>query len=79
MSDLVGNPEDRFSHNEAHIVPVLGHCLSFYLGPSNVKEIGISLYCLILNAFLIKLFPFAVLDRMCDSAFWVPGYCLFLL
>ena len=20
MSDLVGNPEDRFSHNEAHIV-----------------------------------------------------------
>ena len=27
MSDLVGNPEDRFSHNEAHIVtsyPVYG-------------------------------------------------------
>ena len=22
MSDLVGNPEDRFSHNEAHILPV---------------------------------------------------------
>ena len=21
MSDLVGNPEDRFSHNEAHILP----------------------------------------------------------
>ena len=21
MSDLVGNPEDRFSHNEAHIMP----------------------------------------------------------
>ena len=23
MWDLVGNPEDRFSHNEAHIVDVL--------------------------------------------------------
>ena len=22
MSDLVGNPEDRFSHNEAHIVKI---------------------------------------------------------
>ena len=22
MSDLVGNPEDRFSHNEAHIIAV---------------------------------------------------------
>ena len=22
MSDLVGNPEDRFSHNEARIIPV---------------------------------------------------------
>ena len=21
MSDLVGNPEDRFSHNEAHLYP----------------------------------------------------------
>ena len=21
MSDLVGNPEDRFSHNEAHLIP----------------------------------------------------------
>ena len=21
MSDLVGNPEDRFSHNEAQIIP----------------------------------------------------------
>ena len=26
MSDLVGNPEDRFSHNEAHIE---GHFVSF--------------------------------------------------
>ena len=23
MSDLVGNPEDRFSHNEAHIASLL--------------------------------------------------------
>ena len=23
MSDLVGNPEDRFSHNEAHIMSLL--------------------------------------------------------
>ena len=40
MSDLVGNPEDRFSHNEAHfgllsrilvlIVPVPGHCFSLH-------------------------------------------------
>ena len=29
MSDLVGNPEDRFSHNEAHICP-LGHCLALH-------------------------------------------------
>ena len=39
MSDLVGNPEDRFSHNEAHfgfedktlvlILPVPGYFLSF--------------------------------------------------
>ena len=25
MWDLVGNPEDRFSHNEAHIVSALLH------------------------------------------------------
>ena len=23
MSDLVGNPEDRFSHNEAHFISVI--------------------------------------------------------
>ena len=28
MSDLVGNPEDRFSHNEAQIVPLI--CLLVY-------------------------------------------------
>ena len=26
MSDLVGNPKDRFSHNEAHIQIMLGKC-----------------------------------------------------
>ena len=41
MSDLVGNPEDRFSHNEAQfgskdmivvmIVSVLSHCYNFYI------------------------------------------------
>ena len=24
MSDLVGNPEDRFSHNEAHMYDIIG-------------------------------------------------------
>ena len=31
MSDLVGNPEDRFSHNEAHIIPVLGAGLVLHI------------------------------------------------
>ena len=30
MSDLVGNPEDRFSHNEAHIKVGCGGI--FYMG-----------------------------------------------
>ena len=25
MSDLVGNPEDRFSHNEAHVMSSVGN------------------------------------------------------
>ena len=29
MSDLVGNPEDRFSHNEAHLIPFL--LLTFFM------------------------------------------------
>ena len=30
MSDLVGNPEDRFSHNEAHLLfVVLGELTDF--------------------------------------------------
>ena len=27
MSDLVGNPEDRFSHNEAQIKPYVERCI----------------------------------------------------
>ena len=27
VSDLVGNPEDRFSHNEAHLIGTLGEYL----------------------------------------------------
>ena len=30
MSDLVGNPEDRFSQNEAHMISDLGVKLNFY-------------------------------------------------
>ena len=30
MSDLVGNPEDRFSHNEAHMLYVVMLILSVY-------------------------------------------------
>ena len=31
MSDLVGNPEDRFSHNEAHLGQYVGQVLIFAL------------------------------------------------
>ena len=31
MSDLVGNPEDRFSHNEAHNISPLSRVLYFVL------------------------------------------------
>ena len=34
MSGLVGNPRDRFSHNEAHIIPLLGHCIATCNGMS---------------------------------------------
>ena len=27
MSDLVGNPEDRFSHNEAQLISIFDRCL----------------------------------------------------
>ena len=34
MCDLVGNPEDRFSHNEAHIVLTLKSHMVSNLSPS---------------------------------------------
>ena len=50
MWDLVGNPEDRFSHNEAHLcvedgnlvlsVPVPGQCLPFTFLVSTQLKIG---------------------------------------
>ena len=30
MSDLAGNPEDRFSHNEAHLMIIEGYFLSVF-------------------------------------------------
>ena len=39
MSDLVGNPEDRFSHNEAHILTIPGHAnCDTFLEPVNKEE-----------------------------------------
>ena len=37
MSDLVGNPEDRFSHNEAHIMAVVVTC-KFDEDPNKMKR-----------------------------------------
>ena len=37
MSDLVGNPEDRFSHNEAHFVILL--LILFFLVLQFVKQL----------------------------------------
>ena len=42
MSDLVGNPEDRFSHNEAHIFSRL--CLFVALVVSNLDFEGGTLF-----------------------------------
>ena len=42
VSDLVGNPEDRFSHNEAHI--------AFFYGCFQIKEVVI-FFLLLLKTF----------------------------
>ena len=34
MSDLVGNPEDRFSNVEAHLIGLEDHIMSLQLGLS---------------------------------------------
>ena len=38
MSDLVGNPEDRFSHNEAHTVSDIHASRSVTLGQRNYRD-----------------------------------------
>ena len=50
MSDLVGNPEDRFSHNEAHMVM------------SSVIIIDVAFIIFILEAFWVQLL---VLSKRC--------------
>ena len=49
MLDLVGNPEDRFSHNKAHIVPVDVHCLDSIVTSVSISKIG-SLYTVSVTA-----------------------------
>ena len=43
MSDLVGNPEDRFSQNEAHLIPVPRLLPAFYY---NCHVSGLGLVCI---------------------------------
>ena len=67
MSDLVGNPEDRFSHNEAHFVQVMftyekhpndnGSTMRFELrddGDINVDEVAASTMWSILLPILLE-------------------------
>ena len=42
MSDLVGNPEDRFSHNEAHFIAIDIALLSVCCTGAQKKFIGAS-------------------------------------
>ena len=52
MSDLVGNPEDRFSHDEAHILTLdIGFNLSFgipvpdfFINTMCMEKFGILMY-----------------------------------
>ena len=39
MSDLVGNPEDRFSHNEVHIIFYIHSCFDLDLKKSRITLI----------------------------------------
>ena len=39
MSDLVGNPEDRFSHNEAHLIAMQRYVS--YCCISNLSQLGV--------------------------------------
>ena len=59
MSDLVGNPEDRFSHNQAHILFIISICV---------------FACSCLKSSL-ELFCFGFGDMMKGVTVWVPVYC----
>ena len=58
MSDLVGNPEDRFSHNEAHMIYTLnndGVCVAFIKQVMSVYiHIIISIVLLFLDTKAVK-------------------------
>ena len=43
MSDLVGNPEDRFSHNESHLLKGITSCKPLGKEWSEVSQQGFSL------------------------------------
>ena len=46
MSDLVGNPEDRFSHNEAHVYPCKPQFHDTKVGFEwNLNYISMLVYC----------------------------------
>ena len=66
MSDHVRNPEDRFSHNKAHIKPDLLTGLT-----------ECSLTCNILFVSLV-IFHFGFQDRILVMIVPVPGCCLLL-
>ena len=44
MSDLVGNPEDRFSHNEAHVLMPLRDADGIASGEDQ-SELGLHCLC----------------------------------
>ena len=39
MSHLVGNPKDQFSHNEAHLIDLCKHGVTFYRGLPVMNQI----------------------------------------
>ena len=51
MSDLVGNPEDRFSHNEAHIMLFSAMNTITTVGTEVVKQKKDCLYMIIYGSF----------------------------
>ena len=51
MSDLVGNPEDRFSHNEAHLVDSQA---DLHLGCEHMHKAGFFLISTLTNESLFE-------------------------